>query len=1166
MKKNLNLVFLLMQQHRKKLIVMRNTVLILLLSALQVFATGSYAQTKKISLAMKDATIKEVLFAIEKQSEFYFLFNSELINVTEKVNISIEEEKVENVLTQLFNKNEVEFLIKDRYIVLTPALGREHLTTLQQRTVSGKVTDFGGQPLPGVTVVVKGTTQGTVTNAEGEYSMGNIPEDATLVFSFVGMRTQEIPLEGRTTLTVVMEEETIGLDEVVAVGYGTMSREMITTSVSKMDGNVLRDVPYANAASALQGTLPGVRVQNLSGQPGSAPRIIVRGGTSINNPNGASPLYVVDGVIRPHMNNIPSDDIESIQILKDAASTAIYGARGSNGVVLVTTKKGKVGKVEVSYSYDLFFSQPGKLYDLANARDYLKFGRRAMVVNEIYPDASFRLTNPTGFGTGNDLTKNTAYTTQYLSPENEHKLNEGWESMPDPLDPSKTLIFKDTDWQDVLFRTGVSHNHHFGVNGGSQNAKFSASLGYLDNQGIAITTDMKRYTLNLTGDITVNEKLSFFGKTSYVKSVDHQVPSISNIFARAMTLPPTTKYTFEDGTLAPGQALSEGNPEYVLTKTRESENSQENLTFTLGGKWNILQNLSFEPTLSLYNIYNNSYYFNPAYLNGPNNWVDSRNAGYTNYRWRQTQFDGIFTYFKSVSKHNFDATLGFSYYDRRESRAEATGRYAATDNIPTLNASAEAVNVSSSITDHIIAGVVGRLNYNYDNTYLFTFNMRYDGASNLGENYKWGFFPGISVGWNMHNEDFWQSMSEKISRFKLRGSYGVNGNISGLGDYTAQGSYSVGKKYAGLSAIQNTVIPNTELKWERSKTIDLGADIGLFNNRINLLFDVYRRVTDNLITSYALPPSTGFGSILTNLGSLENKGVELELNFDILQKSSSFQWNLGFNSALVANKILKLPENGVENNRIGGYYVWDPSINDYNWLGGLQEGGRLGDYYEYKGIGIYATDEEAANAPYDEIARVKDVKLGGDVIWADIDDNGIIDSRDKVYLGNEHPKWTGGLSNTFSYKNLMLYVRMDYTTGHTIYNYARAFMNGQWKLNMNLTQEMVDHAWEEQGDNTYLPRYDWESARASYNIFPTRTGQEYYEKGDFLAIREITLSYDIPKSVIDFVNIESLRLNVTGNNLHYFTKYKGLNPEYGGRDYGRYPVPRNIIFGVNVIF
>ncbi|WP_315899904.1 SusC/RagA family TonB-linked outer membrane protein [Membranihabitans marinus] len=590
-------------------------------------------------------------------------------------------------------------------------------------------------------------------------------------------------------------------------------------------------------------------------------------------------------------------------------------------------------------------------------------------------------------------------------------------------------------------------------------------------------------------------------------------------------------------------------------------------TFSAGANWNILPNLTFEPQVSLYNITNSSYNFQPSFLNGVSNLVDSRRASASEYKWRQSQVDAVLSYSKSIlNAHHFDAKAGFSYFGRTESRLSATGQGASTDLIPTLNASAEPVDISSSVTDQVILGYFSRINYNFDYKYLLSFNMRYDGASNLGKQYRWGFFPGVSLGWNLHHEDFWAVLPENLLNLKLRGSYGVNGNIGNLGDFSAQGAYGVGAKYAGLAAIQNSIIRNPELQWEESKTLNFGADIGLWNRRVNVMVDVFRRVTDNLITSLSLPPSTGFGSILTNLGSLENKGIELELNAAILPPNSDFQWNIAFNSSKVSNKILELPDNGTENNRIGGYYVWDPAINDYNWLGGLQEGGSLGEYYEYRQLGIYATDEEAASAPLDRIARVGDKKHGGDVIWDDLDGNGEIDSRDRVYVGTEFPTWTGGLTNTWSYKGLSLLLRMDYTTGHTIYNYARAFMNGQWKLNMNLTQEMVDNAWQEQGDQTYMPRYTWESQRGAYNIFPTRTGQQYYESGDYLSVRELTVSYELPESVLNMLKINSIRFNVTGNNLHYFTKYKGLNPEFGGRDYGRYPIPKNIIFGLNISF
>ncbi|MBI0398743.1 SusC/RagA family TonB-linked outer membrane protein [Cyclobacterium marinum] len=1034
------------------------------------------------------------------------------------------------------------------------------------REVTGTITDESGESLPGVNILVKGTAVGTVSNIDGTFKIAVPSDNDILVFSFIGYNNQEISIGNKSSINITLTSTLSDMEEVVVIGFGEQSRELLTTSVSKMDERVLDNVPYSNAASAMQGTLAGVRVQTTSGQPGAAPQVIVRGGTSINNPNGAAPLYVVDGVIRPDINNIAPGDIESFQVLKDAASTSIYGARGSNGVVVITTKSAKSGFVSATYSGSYSLSQPGSLYDLASARDYLTFARRAMIVQDIFPDASFRLTNPVGFGTGNDLTNNTAYTTQYLTSENEYKLNEGWESMPDPLDPSKTLIFQDTDWQDVLFRTAAIQNHHVSVSGGTEKAKVSASLGYLDNEGIAITTGYKRYTMNVNGDFKVSDKFSFYGIVNYANSKDNQVNSITNIFARAITLPPTTKYTFEDGTLAPGQALSEGNPEYVL-RNRVAENRVENLTFSVGSRWQITPEFSFDPQLSIYNRTSDSYNFQPAVLNGPTNLVDNRAASATISKWRQTQVDAVFHYSKTFGDaHNVNATAGYAYFGRNTSSLYAAGQGASTDLIPTLNASAEATSVSSSISDQVIHGYFGRVNYDFNYKYLVSVNARYDGASNLGANYQWGFFPGVALGWNMHNETFWETLPQNIfSKLKIRTSYGINGNIGNLGDFAAQGAYGVGYRYGGYAGIQNTIIPNPELKWERSKTLNFGADLTLFD-RLGIILDVYRRITDNLITDLALAPSTGFASTLTNLGSLENKGVEIEVNYNILQAASDFQWNLAANLATLQNKILKLPENGVENNRVGGYYVWDASIGDYAWKGGLQEGGQLGEYYSHLELGVYATDQDAESAPSDIYKRYPDISFGGDYIWDDLDDNGVIDEKDMAYVGTEFPTLTGGFTNTFSYKNLMLSLRMDYTMGHTIFNYARAFMEGQWKLNMNMTQNLIDNGWQEQGDIASLPRYDWESTRAQYNVFPTRTGQGYYESGDYLAIRELSISYNLPQSLLTPVHLQNVRLSVTGNNLYYFTKYQGLNPEFGGRDYGRYPIPRNFIFGLNITF
>lgn len=1032
----------------------------------------------------------------------------------------------------------------------------------QQSRIRGIVTSESEQTaIPGVTVVVKGTQAGTLTDVDGRFEINAAPGQ-TLTFSFVGFKSQELTLASQTELTVALEEDVTILNEVVAIGYGSQSRQTMTTSVSKLDPKVLENIPFANAASALQGTIAGVRVQTTTGQPGAAPRVIVRGGTSINNPNGAQPLYIVDGVIRSNMDDLNPEDIATMQVLKDAASTSIYGARGSNGVVIITTKSGKSGKSQISYSYDLIGSQVAKKYDLLSARDFIYFQRLGIAANaEADPSKASLLTQPGSGGTGNDLSNRTAYTTQFLTPENQHKLNEGWQSMPDPLDPSKTIIFKDTDFQELLFKTGISHNHNISVAGGSDKASFSAGLGYLGSEGIALASDYKRLTFNLNGDLQVTKNLKAFGRLMYSNAASIVPPQGASLFGRSLGLPPTTKYEFEDGTLAPGLNLSIGNPEYIVSVEKGRTTDEKN-TMVVGTSWTIIPDLVFNVQGSVYKETREARSFTTAYLNGPGNLVDSRNASGSFRRQTQYQTDATLSYAKDLSSgHSLNAMLGMSYYDRTITTLNASGRNAASDLIPTLNASGLAVTVGGTESRQIIAGYFGRVNYDYQHKYLLSVTGRYDGASNLGNNYKWGFFPGVSLGWNIHQEKFWESVPSQISNFKLRASYGVNGNIADLGDYHAQGQYSVGSRYGGRAAIQNNSLANQELRWEQSKTLDLGVDVGLFN-RVNVLFDVYRRVTNNLLTDLALPHSTGFGSIRTNLGSLENKGVELEIAARVLGNDSRISWDVSFNAAKVRNKILTLPYNGTENNRIGGVYVWDPARSDYAWMGGLQEGGRVGDMYAYKQVSIYATDEEAAAGPVDMIVPGTDkTKYGGDVNWLDLDNNGIIDERDRVYVGNTFPVWTGGFTNSLGYKNFNFTVRVDYTSGHTINNYTRGTFLGQYHGDNGLGSELLN-SWQRQGDITNIPRFYWADQQVRSNLF--RGNSMLFEKGDFLSLREVTLSYTVPSQLLKKIRVSGMRFNLTGSNLYYFTNFTGLNPEEGTQDSGRYPIPKNLIFGVNI--
>ncbi|WP_353124392.1 SusC/RagA family TonB-linked outer membrane protein [Parapedobacter pyrenivorans] len=1028
-----------------------------------------------------------------------------------------------------------------------------------QTTIKGNVIGKDGAALSGVTVKWKNANASTLSDANGNFSIIKQGGNRWLVFSYTGMDSKEVDTEGKDDLRVVLDYLEQKLDEVLVVGYSTQSRDKTTTAISKIDTKVLENVPFSNAASALQGAVSGVQVQTTHGQPGAAPKVIVRGGTSINNPGGAQPLYIVDGVIRSSLTDVNAQDIASINVLKDAASTAIYGARGSNGVVIVETVKAKAGSVNVSYNYSHTISNPSKLYEFASAEEYINLNRTGLILKDKYtPSSSAKLALPNGYGTGNDLTKNTAFTPQYLTDENRHKLNEGWQSMVDPTDPSKTIIFKETDFQDVLYRTAQTANHHVSLMGGSESAKFNASIGYLQNEGAVITTEYDRLSLNLGGEISLSDRLKFHANSMYTNSSDNAPYNYTAIFYRSVGLPPTTKYTFEDGTLAPGQGRTIGNMAYYMNNDF-NQNTNEKLSVSAGADWKIIDGLNFRPRLSLFRTSDEAYSFIPAYWDGPTRLVNTRTATGIYSKSTVRQADLLLQYNKGFLAHNFDVTAGFSYFNENRSGMSATGRDAATDLIPTLNASATPQAVSGTITEFLMLSYFGSLNYDFDNKYLITLNARYDGASNLGTDNRWGFFPGISAGWNMHNEEFWKSSSlADLLRLKLRGSYGVNGNISGLGWYQAQGVYAVQGRYGGQPSIQNTVLANNELQWERSKTLNGGIDLGLFNDRITLIADIYRRVTDNLITNLTLPPSTGFTSIATNFGSLENRGIELELSADILPVNSEVKWRASFLASKTKHKILKLPENGIENNRVGGVNIWDPEKGDYGWFGGLQEGGRIGDFYSHKQVSIYPTDEEAALGPVNTFITGNDkTSYGGFIELLDVDGNGLIDAYDQVYMGNPYPVWNGGFSSTVAYKNFEFYLRLDYTTGHTIYNYPQLFFDRNGQGDVNTSKEMATHSWKQQGDITHLPVY---IPQGPWLAIYSR----YYEKGDFLNIREVTLNYNIGRIALNRININNVRIYVTGNNLHYFTKYKGVNPEEGGQDNGRYPIPRNFIMGLKI--
>jgi TonB-linked SusC/RagA family outer membrane protein len=1046
------------------------------------------------------------------------------------------------------------------------------VSVLPPQTITGVVKDQTGNTLPGVSVKVKNKAIGTVTDVTGKFKLTVPDEDRVVVVSFIGYVSQEIDITGKSVLSITLLDDVSKLNEVVVVGYGTQSRQKLTTSIAKLDARVLNDVPYTNIGTALEGNIAGLQVQNLSGQPGAAPRIILRGGTSINTPLNSTPLYIMDGIIRPNgLADINSNDIESVQVLKDAASTAIYGARGSNGVIILTTKHGKLNKTSINYTFNGSAANAERIVQYAGAADYIALQRQGYVWGSAYsPTLVSNLAAATATGTGNNFLKTTGFTTQYLSAANSYKLNEGWSSMVDPVDATKTLIYKETNFQDLIYRTAYTNDHYVSATGGTDKATFYGGLGYTAAQGTAEVTAWNRLSFNLNGSYKIRDNVNAYGQLLYSNRTQNAVASLANVFYRSASLPGTAKYMYEDGTIAPGgQNSSIGNPDYFYKGqyAPQGDNGVEDVAVNFGFKWDITKDLSFEPYVSLLREGAYLYTFQPAaFLNGPAGaLVTSRTATQTDNVTRQEQGDATLTYQHTfASKHNLEAKIGYSHYFRNQRNFTATGQNAATDLIPTLNGSATPTVTNGTNASLALDGGFFRLNYDYDAKYLLTVNGRYDGASNLGEAHRFGFFPGVSVGWNIDKEKFWQGLDkDNRMQFKLRGSYGVNGNISGLSEFQPEGSFVTSDLYGGAAPIRASIIPNSNLKWEQSKTLDVGADIGLFDRKVSFIFDYFNRRTDDLLTTVPLPQSTGFANITTNFGSLQTRGVELEVNVDMLSKQSKLKWTLSANAGHTSRTILKLPNNGIDRNRQGGTFAFDTGVGDYVWLAGLQEGKTIGDLVGFKYLGIYQTDADAAKAP----AENGRVKRAGDAIWADLDNNGILDSRDQVVVGNQFPAWTGGFNNFFVYKNFSLNIRTDFTTGAYLLNYPAYIANGQLQGDALPTADLAANVWKKVGDvDAKYPRYMYQSLTGNY-----RTSSVSIENADFFCLRAVSLGYTLPQEWARKAKMQAARINVSGTNLYYFTKYTGTSPEGGGIDTGadaggRYPISRTFTLSLNVSF
>lgn len=1102
----------------------------------------------------------------------------------------------------------------------------------QTKTVTGLVLDeTTGTGLPGASVIIKGKNTATITSETGEFSI-NAAQGDVLEVSYTGYGTKEVTVGAQENITVTLSSAAASkLDEVVVVGYGTQKRSKLTGSVSKLDSKIMETGIRSNPAQALAGTIPGLRVSTGSGRPGSLPTIILRGGTNFDG--SGSPLILLDGQVRGSLSDINPEEIESMEVLKDASATAIYGARASNGVILVTSKKGKSGSTSISLKAKRGFNYLNVPYNFLSAEDYIKWTRLSIIEaikNGQRTAGELAIVGPRGTGNlyfdnnNNVLDGNydsrARWSTMRLTDQNKFLLNEGWKTMKDPVptnaagnyDPNGTyadLIFQEFNFRDVAFKSPApSEDYNIGLSGGNEKGKYYANIGYYNEKGLSLNTFYKRLNLALNADYKIKPWLLSESGFQFAKANWREFSLLNGedgYWGRMLSAPPTLRMKSPvTGDYILGRDVSDGNP-LVNADKFIVRNQTDKFTMNQALTANLLKDLSLRLNGILFYDEGHSESFNKDYRTGflsytnPNTgWNRDRTSSASFGRTINQTYNAVLNYKKEINLHNFDAMLGTEYFDAYTKGLGASGRLAPTDDFMDLALTQNTATNLTRGTDswhrrERILSQFGRLNYDFDDKYLASFTVRRDGVSRLSTQTRYGTFPAVSLGWIASKENFMQSASSWMNYLKLRASWGKNGNIGigtndPIGLYEVQGSYFAISPYNGNSGFLFTDIENPTLEWEKTNTTEVGFEMGLFGNKIYLSTAYYNRITDDKLAYLRLPVSSGIGSIRTNNGSMRNRGVEMDLTAKIIQKSD-LQWTVSANASWNKNTVLKLPFNGNENNRQGGQQVYDPASGKMIWVGGLQEGQEWGEVFGFVPLGIIRNATDLAN--YNKIDRAAGVAydLGGaagkpvasqklitekgltgyistqlgDMMWADLDKNDTIDYRDQASLGRTLPRWTGGVNTTLSYKGISLFVRVDFGLGHVQRDFMQGWSLGAMQGEFNPT-DIVKETWTADNPNAKYPRYVWADQLNTKNF--DRPSSIFWVNSSYLAFREVSLSYSIPKSILEKARIAGLTFTATGQNLGYLTNKMINLPERTGAQRSAYTIPTVIVFGANLTF
>ncbi len=1126
----------------KFLRVMKITAFVLLISIMQVSA-GTFAQ--KVTINKTNAPLKVVIDEICKQGGYDFVLDAKVKKHLKPVNINIKESTVENALAICLKDQPLTYTIEDKLIVLKVKNFASKEAVIKDISISGRVSDENGKPIPGVTVKLQNATTATVTTADGTYSITVPDEKTVLVFSFIGFESQSVFAGNRTEINIVLKEQNSRLNEVMVIGYGTQTKAKITGSVSKLSSKGLEDMPLTSFDQALVGQLPGVRAALSTGEPGKNAEINIRGIGTLTA--GSQPLVVVDGFPLPegsNLGNISANDIKSIEVLKDAASAAIYGSRGANGIILITTKTGETGKSQISFNSYTGLQSAAKKIDFMDAyqlAQYTAAGR-----NNAWVDL-----NPAVNKAGDP---NSVRPDRYKIPE----------YMVPYLNGTPGLT--NTDWQDALFRNAAVQNYDLSVSGASEKMKYYVSGNVFDQDGIIVNSGFKRYSLRVNMDASLTRNLKFginfnpsYSNAKLITEGGHNQDGV--LLSMYMSQPMFPVYN-TDGSLAISNQIRDGG----IYSMRKVENPVALAALTdhslkryglLGGmflEYQLLKGLSFKTYLGGNFASSQEDYYRPGYLGTYNAAAPSVATG----RKSDSRMDNIITentvnYSNTFAdKHTISILAGYTYQHENDYYDNIVANGFPNDNVRTLNAgNIVAGQTNSTGQAWTLISYLARVQYDYRGKYLLSSSIRRDGSSRFGENSKWGYFPSVSLGWRISEEGFMKNIN-MISDWKLRASWGQTGNnqIPNYGSQaqTVQSNYVIGNSLN--NGFKPSTAPNPNLSWETNENYNLGMDISFLKDRYQFTADVYNSTTKNLLLDVPVPGSSGYASSLRNYGKVRNRGLELSLN--TTNTFGQLTWTAGLNFSTNQNKVLQL---GPGQDQISSVYMHLTKV-----------GGPIGAFYGYNVIGLYESAADLANSPHPVGSAVGSYK------YEDVNRDGKIDPNDRKVLGKFFPDYTFGFTSTVSYKGLDLNFIIQGAQGYQMFQNG-AFANLTTSVDANMFANYTNNYFISEGnpDNGQFARPTY----ASDLLFQDSNFK--IKDASYVRVRNISVGYNLPSSWLNTLKITKLRFYVSGQNLFTFTKYPGYNPEtnpkpngFGvlepGMDWSAYPVARTFSAGLNVTF